>query len=161
MIIESGSLTQLFDSISHLTVISISKPDWWSARICLLQTIQCIKKRNEHNTTDRRTCIEFNLFCFSLVLTVMLPMISNCRPAGPTNLHITSSTVAVCTWNRSWFLGNVDSITLISCFNTFRQAIVSHTSTPGRAIKTIYFPNIDRVTGRTWSWTMSGSLIQQ
>lgn len=64
------------------------------------------------------------------MLTVMLPMISNCRPVGPTNLHITSSTVAVCTWNRSWSLGNVDSITLISCFNTFRQAIVFRASTP-------------------------------
>lgn len=64
------------------------------------------------------------------MLTVMLPMISNCRPVGPTNLHITSSTVAVCTWNRSWSLGKVDSITLISCFNTFRQAIVFRASTP-------------------------------
>lgn len=60
-----------------------------------------------------------------VLLTVMLPMISNCRSFGPTNLHITSSTVAVCIWNRSWSLGNVDSSTLISCFNTFRQAIVS------------------------------------
>lgn len=30
----------------------------------------------------------------------------------------------MCTWNRSWSLGNVASITLISCFNTFRQAMV-------------------------------------
>lgn len=57
-------------------------------------------------------------------------MISNCRPVGPTNLHITSSTVAVCTWNRSWSLGKVDSITLISCFNTFRQAIIDRALTP-------------------------------
>lgn len=63
------------------------------------------------------------------IFTVMLPMISNCRPVGPTNLHITSSTVAVCTWNRSWSFGNVDSRTLISCFNTFRQAIIVRAST--------------------------------
>lgn len=69
---------------------------------------------------------------------MMLPMISNCRPHGPTNLHITSSTVAVCTWNRSWSLGNVDSSTLISCFNTFRQAIIGRrASTPRRCARIV------------------------
>lgn len=77
--------------------------------------------------------VDKNVVPENQTLTVMFPMISNCRPVGPTNLHITSSTVAVCTWKRSWSLGNVDSSTLISCFKTFRQAIIGRASTPRRS----------------------------
>lgn len=36
MIIVSSCLTQLFYSVGHFTVIGVSKPDRWSARIRLL-----------------------------------------------------------------------------------------------------------------------------
>lgn len=120
MIIESSCLTELFNSISHFTIISISKPDGRSAGVCFLQNNNIIINEPSRKKDSEIVTKWIGTF------TVILPMISNCRPAGPTNLHITSSTVAVCTWNRSWSLGNVDSSTLISCFNTFRQAIVDY-----------------------------------
>lgn len=126
MIVVSSGLTKLFNSVSHFGVIGVCEPDRWSAGIRLL-----CKNKNDIMTRER---VGLSGVMKECAFTVMLPMISNCRPVGPTNLHITSSTVAVCIWNRSWSLGNVDSSTLISCFSKFRQAIVGREHRPRRSV---------------------------
>lgn len=56
-------------------------------------------------------------------LTVILACISYFFPFLPTNLQLSSSTLADIIWNLSWLLGKTDSRVLISCLRVFRQAI--------------------------------------
>lgn len=56
-------------------------------------------------------------------LTVILACISYFFPFLPTNLQLSSSTLADIIWNLSWLFGKTDSRVFISCFNVFRQAI--------------------------------------
>lgn len=116
MIVASDGLTELFDSVGHYAVVGVCKPNGRRVRVRFLWTK---KNKMKNIVVGARTDVK------EALLTVMFPTISNWRPVGPTNLHITSSTVATCIWNRSWSLGNVDSSILICCFNAFRQAIVS------------------------------------
>ena len=57
------------------------------------------------------------------LLTVILAWISYFFPFLPTNLQLSSSTLADIIWNLSWLFGKTDSRVLISCLRVFKQAI--------------------------------------
>lgn len=73
--------------------------------------------------SDRRTYVKCQKMHTRQTLTVMLACISYFLPFFPMNRQLSSSTLAVTIWNRSWFFENTDSNVLISCLRVFRQAI--------------------------------------
>ena len=62
------------------------------------------------------------------ILTVIWAWISCFLPCLPITRHVSSSTLALSTWNLSWVLGNTCSRVLISAFSVSRQAIPSPSS---------------------------------
>lgn len=73
-----------------------------------------------------------------MTLTVILACISYFFPFLPTNLQLSSSTLADIIWNLSWLLGKTDSSVLISCLRVFRQAICRCDVSGGTALIRIY-----------------------
>lgn len=68
------------------------------------------------------------------LFTVIFAWISCFLPFNPVNLQVISSKLALNTWNITLllfgFLGNTLWIVFISCFNVFRQAIISRSNLP-------------------------------